>query len=88
MASRKAIRDEQKAQPGSLLDLLMIAGWLIAACAVVAACLLWPGPYDAAREVWVGLAVIYAAGGLITAMLIDAVGRIIRLLEVIAAKKA
>jgi hypothetical protein len=86
-ASRQAIRNEQKAQPGSLPDCLHIAAWLIAVSAILAGFILWPRGYDASEAQMV-VAISYAATGLITAPLVAAVGRIIQLLEAIVAKKA
>jgi uncharacterized transporter YbjL len=87
-ASRQAIRDEQKAQPGSLLDLLLTACLIAVGCLFAAGYLVWPSPYSAAREAQMTIAIGYMAGGLITALLLGAVGRIIQLLEVIAGRKA
>jgi hypothetical protein len=84
-ASYKERRPAQAAAPkgqfGVLPDLLLIAAWLVAAAAVVAGLALY-----AERETQIGLAISYVAGGVITALLVAAVGRIIHLLEVIAAR--
>jgi hypothetical protein len=68
-------------QFGMLPDLLLIAAWLVAAAAVVAGLALY-----AERETPLGLAISYVAGGVISALLMAAFGRIIQLLEVIATR--
>jgi hypothetical protein len=87
----EARRDMQEAArkvlPGMLPDFLLLAAWLIAAGAVFAGFALWPDGY-VAREAQIMVAIGYLAGGLVTAMLVAAVGRIIQLLEVLAGHKA
>jgi hypothetical protein len=89
-AARKAGRDEQKAQPGALADCLMLAAWVLAIALVlrgVVAWASWANRYDASAA---QLTVVIGAAisGLIFALLLGAAGRIVALLEIIAAKKS
>jgi hypothetical protein len=49
MAARKAIRDDQKAQPGALVGYLTLVAWLLAVAAILAGFVLFssPGSYGA-----------------------------------------
>jgi hypothetical protein len=84
MAARKAIRDDQKAQPGALVGYLTLVAWLLAVAAILAGFVLFssPGSYGASMVP----AISYTISGLIAALLLGAVGRIVVLLEVIARK--
>jgi hypothetical protein len=87
----QARRDAQAAPwatlPGMLPGVLQAAAWLIAVAAISAGFILWPRGYDAS-EAPMAVAISYTIGGLIAALLLGAVGRIIQLLEVIAAKRS
>jgi hypothetical protein len=85
-ARRAAETAARTALPGMLPDFLLLAAWLIAVSAVFAGFALWPDGY-VAREAQIMVAIGHLAGGLVTAMLVGAVGRIVALLEVIAGRK-